>query len=168
MERICCVSINHKNAPVEIRERIRIEPADLQSILTHDAEACPLNTCNRTEVYFTSLEKASLLKLLEGLSGVDSARIEKVSEYLSGVDAVRHLFMVASGLDSLVLGEPQILGQLKDSYRHALAANITDTILNKALHRAFRTAKRIRTETGIGAYPVSVASEAVELAVNLF
>ncbi len=168
MERICCVSINHKNAPVDIRERIKIEPADLVSILTHDAEACPLNTCNRTEVYFTSLEKASLLKLLEGLSGVDSARIEKVSEYLSGVDAVRHLFMVASGLDSLVLGEPQILGQLKDSYRHALAANITDTILNKALHRAFRTAKRIRTETGIGAYPVSVASEAVNLAEHIF
>jgi glutamyl-tRNA reductase len=75
---------------------------------------------------------------------------------------------VASGLDSLVLGEPQILGQMKDAYRDALAAGITDTILNKVLHRAFRSAKRIRTETAIGSYSVSVASEAVELAEHIF
>lgn len=168
MERICCISINHKNAPVDMRERIRVEPADLKAMLGKDAEACPLNTCNRTEVYYTGLGKEALLSLMATLSGIDAARIEKVAEFTSGVDAVRHLFMVASGLDSLVLGEPQILGQLKDAYRQALAANITDTVLNKALHRSFRTAKRIRTETSIGSYPVSVASEAVELAEHIF
>jgi glutamyl-tRNA reductase len=168
MERICCISINHKNAPVDIRERIRVEPADLQAIFTQDSEACPLNTCNRTEVYFSAMEKGAIFQLLEHLSGVDRPTIEQVSEYLIGPEAVRHLFMVASGLDSLVLGEPQILGQLKDAYRQALSINTTDTIMNKALHRAFRTAKRIRTETSIGAYPVSVASEAVELAGHIF
>jgi glutamyl-tRNA reductase len=168
MERICCISINHKNAPVDIRERIRVEPADLQAIFDQDSEACPLNTCNRTEVYFSAMEKGAIFQLLERLSGVDRPAIEQVSEYLTGSDAVRHLFMVASGLDSLVLGEPQILGQLKDAYRQALSINTTDTIMNKALHRAFRTAKRIRTETTIGAYPVSVASEAVELAGHIF
>ena len=168
MERICCISINHKNAPVDIRERIRVEPADLQAIFTQDSEACPLNTCNRTEVYFSAMEKGAIFQLLERLSGVDRLAIEEVSEYLTGPEAVRHLFMVASGLDSLVLGEPQILGQLKDAYRQALSINTTDTIMNKALHRAFRTAKRIRTETSIGTYPVSVASEAVELAEHIF
>ena len=146
MERICCISINHKNATVDIRERIRVEPADLQAIFDKDSEACPLNTCNRTEIYFTAMEKGSIFELLERLSGVDSQTIEQVSEYLTGPEAVRHLFMVASGLDSLVLGEPQILGQLKEAYRQALSINTTDTIMNKALHRAFRTAKRIRTD----------------------
>jgi glutamyl-tRNA reductase len=168
MERISCISINHKNAPVDIRERIRVEPSDLQTILTQGSEACPLTTCNRTEIYFTAIEKEALFELLERTSGIDRHSIERVCEYLSGPEAVRHLFMVASGLDSLVLGEPQILGQLKDAYRQALSLNITDTIINKVLHRAFRTAKRIRTETSIGTYPVSVASEAVELAGHIF
>lgn len=168
MELIHCISINHKTAPIDIRERLRIEPADLKAILGKDCEACPLNTCNRTEVYYTGLEKADIYSLLENLSGIDGSRIEKVSECLGGAQALRHLFTVASGLDSLVLGEPQILGQLKDAYRQALAEGITDTMLNKAIHRAFRTAKRIRTETSIGSYPISVASEAVELAEHIF
>ena len=168
MERICCISINHKNAPVDIRERIRVEPADIKTILGKDAEACPLNTCNRTEIYYTGIEKADVFRLLGKLSRIEAQRIETVSECLCGPDAMRHLFMVASGLDSLVLGEPQILGQLKEAYRQALAADITDTMLNKAIHRAFRTAKRIRTETSLGSYPVSVASEAVELAEHIF
>ena len=168
MERICCISINHKNAPVDIRERIRISPVDIHAVMEEDSEAFPLNTCNRTEVYWTSLDKHSVIKLLGNLSGIDEAGLQRASEYLTGREAVRHLFMVASGLDSLVIGEPQILGQMKDAYREALAADTTDTILNKALHRAFRTAKRIRTETGIGNYPVSVASEAVDLASHIF
>ncbi|MCK7469017.1 MAG: cytochrome c biogenesis protein CcsA [Desulfosudis oleivorans] len=100
--------------------------------------------------------------------GCEESSIEGACEFFAGEEAIRHLFMVASGLDSLVLGETQILGQMKDAYRQALAAGTTDTILNKALHRAFRAAKRIRTETGIGTYSVSVASEAVELAEHIF
>ena len=168
MERIRCISINHKTAPVDIRERIRVNPSEIQIIMEKGSEAFPVNTCNRTEVYWTSLDKDSVYHLIESLSGVEAARIAGVSEYLSGREALRHLFMVTSGLDSLVIGEPQILGQMKDAYREALASGATDTILNKALHRAFRTAKRIRTETSIGNYPVSVASEAVELASHIF
>jgi len=168
MERIRCISINHKNAPVEVRERIRIEPKDIKAILEKDAGACPLNTCNRMEIYYTGLETEDVFRLLESVSGIEVKQIEDISECLSGTDALRHLFMVASGLDSLVLGESQILGQLKDAYRQALAMNISDTWLNKAIHRAFRAAKRIRTETSIGSYPVSVASEAVELAEHIF
>ncbi len=168
MDHICCISINHKNAPVNIRERFRIEPTDMLSILGKDSEAYTLNTCNRTEVYWTAIEKEMVYDLLERISGIDKATIYQVSEYFTGSQAVHHLFMVVSALDSLVIGEPQILGQVKDAYREALAANTTSTILNKAIHRAFRAAKRIRTETSIGAYSVSVASEAVELATHIF
>lgn len=168
MDRISCLSINHKNAPVAIRERIRVAPQDVITIMGRDSEAYVLNTCNRTEVYWTAIDKEAVLGLLERISGVERSSIERVSEYLTGGAAVRHLFMVASGLDSLVIGEPQILGQVKDAYRDALAANTTSTILNKALHQTFRTAKLIRTETSIGAYSISVASEAVELASHIF
>jgi hypothetical protein len=168
MERIRCISINHRTAPVDIRERIRVDHTDLKDVVAGGVEAFALNTCNRTEVYWTVLDSEPVYRLLERVSPYEEDRIRGASEFLSGRDAVRHLFMVASGLDSLVLGEPQILGQMKDAYRDALASGTTDTILNKALHRAFRSAKRIRTETAIGSYSVSVASEAVELADHIF
>jgi len=168
MERINCISINHRTAPVDIRERIRVDHTDLKDVVAGGVEAFALNTCNRTEVYWTVLDSGPVYRLLERVSPYEEDRIRGASEFLSGRDAVRHLFMVASGLDSLVLGEPQILGQMKDAYRDALASGTTDTILNKALHRAFRSAKRIRTETAIGSYSVSVASEAVELAEHIF
>ncbi len=168
MNRICCISINHKNASVDIRERLRIEPKDILSLLGADSEAYPLNTCNRIEVYWTAIPKETVIDVLSRTSGIDKASISAVCEYFTDSQAVRHLFMVASALDSLVIGEPQILGQIKDAYREALAAGTTSTILNKALHRAFRAAKRIRTETSIGTYSVSVASEAVELASHIF
>lgn len=168
MERIHCISVNHRTAPVDIRERVRVEPAELKGILSGNAEAFALNTCNRTEVYWTGLDTDAVVHLLERLSGQEGDRIRQASELMSGRSAVRHLFLVASGLDSLVLGEPQILGQMKDAYREALATGTTDTILNKVLHRAFRSAKRVRTETSIGSYSISVASQAVELAEHVF
>jgi glutamyl-tRNA reductase len=168
MNRICCISINHKNAPVDIRERLRIEPKDILSLLGADSEAYPLNTCNRIEVYWTAIPKETVIDALSRTSGIDKPNLSAMCEYFTDSQAVRHLFMVASALDSLVIGEPQILGQIKDAYREALAAGTTSTILNKALHRAFRAAKRIRTETSIGTYSVSVASEAVELASHIF
>ncbi|HPS93312.1 MAG TPA: glutamyl-tRNA reductase, partial [Deltaproteobacteria bacterium] len=100
MDRIRCLSINHKNAPVAIRERIRIAPQDVITIMGRDSEAYVLNTCNRTEVYWTAIDTEAVLGLLERISGVERASIERVSEYLTGGAAVRHLFMVASGLDS--------------------------------------------------------------------
>lgn len=168
MERICCISINHRTAPVDVRERIRIEPSALHASLGKDSDAYALTTCNRTEIYWTNIDRETIDDLIESLSGLDGMNIPGISEFFTGTAAVRHLFKVASGIDSLVIGEAQILGQMKDAYRDALTAGTTSTILNKALHRAFRAAKRIRTETGIGSYPVSVASEAVELAEHIF
>jgi glutamyl-tRNA reductase len=168
MNLIGCISINHKHAPVELREQIHIDPDDILPIMGRFSEAYTLNTCNRIEVYWRELKSAAMYAHLSSLSGISQEKLQEVSEYFIGRDAIRHLFMVASGLDSLVIGEPQILGQIKDSYRDCRSVNITGTFLNKALHRSFRTAKRIRTETDIGRYSVSVASEAVELACHIF
>jgi len=168
MNLIGCISINHKRASVELREQILIEPKDITAILGKDSESFTLNTCNRAEIYFRGLNPDDVYGLLSELSGIPEESIRDASECLEGIKAVRHLFMVAAGLDSLVIGEPQILGQIKDAYRDCLAADITGTFLNKALHRAFRSAKRIRTETDIGKYSVSIASEAVELACHIF
>jgi glutamyl-tRNA reductase len=168
MNLIGCISINHRNAPVEIREQIRIEPKDILAIMDKDSEAFTLNTCNRTEVYFRELSASAVYAHLSSLCGITRDALEDVADHFIGREAIRHMFMVACGLDSLVIGEPQVLGQIKDAYRDCLALNTTGTLLNKALHRAFRTAKRIRTETDIGKYSVSVASEAVELASHIF
>jgi glutamyl-tRNA reductase len=168
MNPINCISINHRTAPVSIRERLIIKPSDLNGIHSDEMEAYVLCTCNRTEIYWTHASENSIWKLLAGISGLDTEQLKTSSEYLSGQEALRHLFMVASGLDSLILGEPQILGQVKDAYRESVAHGITSIYLDKALHRAFKVAKRVRTETDIGSYPVSVASEAVELACHIF
>ncbi len=168
MNPINCISINHRTAPVTIRERIIIKPSDLNVILSEEMEAYVLCTCNRTEIYWAYASENSIWELLAGISGLDTDQLKTSSEYFSGREALRHLFMVASGLDSLILGEPQILGQVKDAYRESVANSITSIYLDKALHRAFKAAKRVRTETDIGSYPVSVASEAVELACHIF
>ncbi len=168
MNPIRCISINHRVAPLEIREKLALEPRDFIDLIERGAEIYVLCTCNRTEVYWTGTDEQALLKRMSAISGVPAHRIRDIGELFVGDGAVRHLFMVASGLDSLVIGESQILGQVKEAYRTSLAAGATATFLNKALHRAFRTAKRVRTETDIGRYPVSVASEAVELACHIF
>jgi len=168
MNLISCISINHRNAPVEIREQIRVEPKDMLAIMDKNSEAFTLNTCNRTEVYFRELDASAVYAHLSSLCGIARDALEDTSDHFTGREAIRHMFTVACGLDSLVIGEPQILGQLKDAYRDCVAASTTGTLLNKALHRAFRTAKRIRTETDIGKYSVSVASEAVELVSHIF
>lgn len=168
MERISCISINHRSAPVDIREMVRIAPRDMHAVMGTGSESYTLCTCNRTEIYWTAIDPDAVYRLLSGLSGIDDRTIRGVSEFLTGREAVRHLFMVASGLDSLVIGEPQILGQVKEAYREALDAETTSVILSKAVHRAFRASKLVRTETRIGMYPVSVASEAVELTLHIF
>lgn len=168
MNRITCLSINYRIAPVEIREKARFSPRDFQDLMHRNAEIYTLTTCNRTEVYWTDIEDGEIYMRTSDLSGVREGELREVSELFKGKEAVRHLFRVASGLDSLIIGETQILGQVKEAYKAALDAGSTSVFLNKALHRAFRTSKRIRTETDIGRYPVSVASEAVELACHIF
>ena len=153
MNPVNCISINHRTAPLSIREKLIIKPTDLSCILSDGMEAYVLCTCNRTEIYWVNTGENSIWGLLAGVSGLTAEQLKTYSESFSGQEALRHLFMVASGLDSLILGEPQILGQVKDAYRESVANGITSIYLDKALHRTFKTAKRVRTETDIGSYP---------------
>jgi len=168
MIRIQCISIDYRHVPIDILEKVRIPPNAVVSMLTPGSEAYALNTCNRAEIYWTGMEKQRVFNKVSGLIDVTPGYLDRISLYLRGEESVRHLFRVASGLESMVLGEPQILGQVKEAYRVALDKHMVSIIFNKLLHRTFRTAKRIRTETAIGRFPVSVASEAVELACHVF
>ncbi len=168
MNPVNCISINHRTAPLSVREKLIIKPTDISGILSDGMEAYVLCTCNRTEIYWVNTGENRIWGLLAEISKLSAEELKTCSEFFSGQEAIRHLFMVASGLDSLILGEPQILGQVKDAYRESVAHGITSIYLDKALHRTFKAAKRVRTETDIGSYPVSVASEAVELACHIF
>ncbi len=168
MNPVNCISLNHRTAPISVREKLIIKPTDISGILSDSMEAYVLCTCNRTEIYWVNADEYSIWGILAEISGLNAEELKSYSESFSGQEALRHLFMVASGLDSLILGEPQILGQVKDAYQESVACSITSIYLDKALHRTFKAAKRVRAETDIGSYPVSVASEAVELACHIF
>jgi glutamyl-tRNA reductase len=131
------------------------------------AEALIVSTCNRTELYCVGAGSDPLAAWLVAESGGDAAVAECLYR-IEGPDAVRHLFSVASGLDSLVLGEPQILGQLKDAYRAAQQSGTAGAMLNRLFQTTFAVAKRVRTETAIGASAVSVASAGIQLARRVF
>ena len=168
------VGINHRTAPVEVRERVVFEPSRMQNALrelvTLDAveEAVIVSTCNRTELYCVSPSgEAQLADWLQRYHQLGSS-IHHCLYHHDDLKAVAHAFAVASGLDSMVLGEPQILGQLKDAYRAAQEAGTTGPTLNRLFQAAFSVAKRVRTETEIGANAVSVASAAVAMAKTVF
>lgn len=169
------LGINHRTAPVEIRESVVFEPDALQRALPDVlripgvTEAVIVSTCNRTEIY-AELEGDAGRRLADWLSawhrlGDD---VRRCFYSLDNARAARHLFAVACGLDSVVLGEPQILGQLKDAYRAAEERGSVGSSLNRLFQQAFGVAKQVRSETGIGASPVSVAYAAVVLARKLF
>jgi glutamyl-tRNA reductase len=176
------IGINHRTAPVDIREKVVFAGEDLPEALRALVrvpgvqESIIVSTCNRTELYcFTAaapLEEAeqSLSQWLEQWHDLADHGLDlRRSLYrLQGSAAIEHLFAVACGLDSLVLGEPQILGQLKDAYRAAHDQGTTGPYLNRLLQTAFSVAKRIRTNTRIGANAVSVASAAVAMARTVF
>ena len=170
------LGINHKTAPVDIRERLTFGPdiivAALRSLLEQQAveEAVILSTCNRTELY-CALRGSRQEEIGHWLAGFHGMEIETISPYLyghEGKDAVRHLLQVASGLDSLVLGEPQILGQVKAAYQTANDAGATGKLLGRLFQHTFSVAKQVRTDTAIGSSPVSVAFAAVSLARQIF
>lgn len=171
------IGMNHKTAPLELREKIAqtcAEPTDALALIKSIPkveEALYLSTCNRFELLARVADGHAVPKLKEFMLSrvaAEPVEIEKVLYVLTNENAVRHLFRVAASLDSMVMGEPQILGQVKDAYRQSVAAKTTGVILNKALHAAFRTAKRVRTETGIANNAVSVSFAAVELAKKIF
>jgi len=176
--RICHVGLNHKTAPVELRERAAVAEADiptlLQQIVAESAvrEAALLSTCNRVEFTLVTHDPDAAIALVhEWFAATSELPLESVTEHLyshTSESAVRHLFAVATGLDSLVLGEPQILGQVKSAYERALAAGTAGHILHRLFQATFSAAKRARTETGIGRQAVNVSSCAVELAGRIF
>ena len=175
--RLLAFGINHKTAPVAIRERVAFAPERLPEALRDLTappsvrEAAILSTCNRTELY-CCVDKPDDSRLIEHwFSRYHRLERDAIRPYVylhPDQAAVRHLLRVASGLDSLVLGEPQILGQVKSAYRTAAEAGTLGTVLNKLCQHTFNVAKRIRTDTAIGASPVSVAFAAVNLARQIF
>ena len=171
--------INHKTAPVEVREKLAIPEKALGDNLRLLEERAPglrekvvLSTCNRTEIYARVSDVASgvdeLKRFLCGYHEVDRAALDKAAYVLVLEDAVEHLFKVASSLDSMIVGEPQILGQVKGAYRAAREYSATGAIINRLFEQSFNVAKRIRTETGIAENAVSVSFAAVELAKKIF
>jgi len=168
------VGINHRTAPIEVRERVVFDPARVPdalrelSSLPEVQETVIVSTCNRTELYcVTDASAAELGQWLERYHQLGTS-IHQCLYHHDEHKAIAHAFSVASGLDSMVLGEPQILGQLKDSYRVAQEAGTTGPVLNRLFQATFSVAKRVRTQTKIGANAVSVASAAVAMAKTVF
>lgn len=174
---LLALGVNHKTAPVEIRERVAFAPERLdealRDLVSRPAvnEAAILSTCNRTEVYCRLQSADGEQAVVDWLRDYHRLRREQLVPYLYAhpeQDAVRHVLRVASGLDSLVLGEPQILGQLKEAYTRASTAGSLGRILNRLFQHTFAVAKQVRTDTAIGSSPVSVAFAAVSLARQIF
>ena len=178
MIRIINIGMNHETAAVELRECLAADSDNALFALNamrepeHIKEGLFLSTCNRIEALVTTddAERArqwvlSLMSKIGNLSNEDLLPSLYIHE---DVDAVQHIFRVAASLDSMVLGEPQILGQIKEAYALAIAKKTSGVILNRLMHRAFHTAKRVRTETGICEAAVSISYAAVELAKKIF
>jgi glutamyl-tRNA reductase len=168
------IGINHRTAPVEVRERVVFEATRLPDALRElrslpdVEESIIVSTCNRTEIYCVSeAGQVELGKWLESYHQLGTDIHHCLYQHRE-LEAVTHVFSVASGLDSMILGEPQILGQLKDAYRTAKQAGTAGPMLNRLFQAAFSVAKRVRTETKIGANAVSVASAAVTMARTVF
>jgi glutamyl-tRNA reductase len=172
---IICLGISHRNAPVGLREKFAVPEGELGAAANDLAhvpgvhEALILSTCNRVEWYVAAEETSVALSAVRGFLAerIDPSESEAFVQ-LSGVESVRHLFRVVSGLESMVLGETEILGQVKKAYQAAQLSHATGRYLNKFFQRAFNVAKEVRTKTNITRGSVSVGSVAVDLAEKIF
>ena len=176
------VGLSHKTAPVDVREKFSASPELLPAVLErlsahpHLGEGMFLSTCNRVEVFASaasSLDAEAVIEdavrtVLADHAGVPAADLGAYSYTRTGEEAVRHIFRVAASLDSMVVGEPQILGQVKDAYDLASKSGALGGLLGRCVGRAFTVAKRVRTETQLGVGTVSISSVAVELARAIF
>jgi glutamyl-tRNA reductase len=170
------LGINHLTAPVDIREKVAFAPEQMTQAL-HELQDIPavnetviVSTCNRTEIYCDASSDCAEV-ITDWLTDHHGIGEKSLSPYIyqhCDQEVARHLFRVASGLDSMVLGEPQILGQLKDSYDRARGDNTINSILDRLFQHSFSVAKRVRTDTEIGSNPVSVAFAAVSLSKQIF
>jgi glutamyl-tRNA reductase len=169
--------MSHRSAPVEVRERVAFPPCAGRSFLRRlaqegaAAEAVLLSTCNRTEIYAVVEDddaRSRILGLLADDRGVECESLEKDTYWLTDGAAVRHLYRVASSLDSMVVGEAQILGQVREAYRAATEERCAGPVLNRLFHTSLRIGKKVRSETGIGDSSLSVPHVAVKLAEEVF
>jgi glutamyl-tRNA reductase len=178
MFNLVVVGLNHRTAKLDIRQMASFSSEELPHGLERLA-ACPgmlesmiVSTCNRVEVLSNADSQSDVIDSIESFlsesSGIELTELQTKLYRYQGEQAVRHVFRVASSLDSMILGEPQILGQLKSCFSAAIDARTIGTALNGLLQTAFRVAKRVRSETNIGEYPVSASSAAVELVRKIF
>src|SRR5512139_3704293 len=178
MMELLVIGLNHKTAPIDIRECLAFPEDGIERALTQVKsfpsikENMILSTCNRVEVYAVALETEKAIHDLKNFfsqyHGISLREFEKSLYIYVGEEAVRHIFRVASSLDSMVLGEPQILGQIKSAYNLAVESKVSGLILHRLLLRAFHVAKRVRKETKSGNSAVSISFVAVELAKKIF
>jgi glutamyl-tRNA reductase len=167
------LGLNHQTAPLAVRERVVFHVERLREALAElkrslAQEAAILSTCNRTELYVSGEEPAALAQWLARYHRVPADELQRYLYTLPREQAVRHAFRVASGLDSMVVGEPQILGQMKEAARTAESAGTLGTLLHRLFQRSFAVAKEVRSTTHIGAASVSMAAAAVKLAARIF
>ena len=174
---VAVAGMSHRSAPVEVRERVAFPPCGRRPFLRRllekgiASEAVLLSTCNRTEVYVVAADAGARIGVLDLLAedrGVDRASLEGDIYWLTDDEAVRHLYRVASSLDSMVVGEAQILGQVRDAYRSATEERCTGPVLNRLFHTSLRVGKAVRTKTGVGDSSLSVPHVAVKLAEGVF
>src|SRR6476646_9183645 len=171
---LAIVGVSHKTAPVEVRERLAFNSDVLRSALTalidrqNVREAIILSTCNRVEVVAESPDDRLIREFLCDFHQIPPDSVSKHLYSFRNADVIRHVFRVASSLDSMMIGEPQILGQVKEAYRIAADAGTVGMHLSALMNRAFAVAKKIRTETGISQSAVSISFAAVELARKIF
>src|ERR687890_1633897 len=177
---IVLVGLNHKTAPVEVRERLAFSDeacaVSLRALVDGEVvrEGLIVSTCNRVEILAASPRQKgedAVGRLSDFISRARSVPVELFSGHLythADEAAVRHVFRVASSLDSMVVGEPQVLGQVRHAYSLAVEAGTAGRVLNRLVHHTFRVAKRVRTETGIAASAVSISYTAVELGKKIF
>lgn len=178
MTEVFLLGVSHRSSPVALREKLAVSPSEMQplvSSLARDSaldEALLISTCNRVEIYGVAKEPEGSARARAWLEARARARgAPDIGTHLyiaRGSAAVRHAFRVASSLDSMVVGEPQILGQVKEAFAAAASAGTVGTLLTRCFHRAFAVAKRVRTETGIASGSVSVSSIACDLAAKIF
>lgn len=171
------VGVNHKSAPLELREKLSINDQSLSQALSrlkshaHAAEFCLVSTCNRTELYAVANTRVGddmLISFLASYSGVKREELDACVYIRAGHHAVKHLFEVACGLDSMAVGETQILGQIRNAYCIADGAESTGAVLNNLFQRAISVGRRARTETGISCGAFSIGAAAVQLAKTVF
>jgi glutamyl-tRNA reductase len=173
---LLAIGLNHETAPVDLRERVSFGPDTMEEALGDLAksrvasEAAILSTCNRTEIYCGNdhMERERVVCWLSDYAGFGARDLEQSLYTHPDEQAVKHAFRVASGLDSMVLGEPQILGQMKDAFQRASEAGTTGKVFNRLFQHTFSVAKQVRTDTSIGSNPVSVAYAGVSLASRVF